>query len=53
MQYQPAATNAIEMMKNGKQPALERLTPVCVVLDYKGFIVLDMQCIMVGGELEN
>ncbi len=53
MQYQPAATNAIEMMKHGKQPALSRLTPECTVFEDKDFIVLDAQCIMVGGELEN
>ncbi|MGK7873378.1 MAG: hypothetical protein AB4426_08710 [Xenococcaceae cyanobacterium] len=45
MQFQPAATKAIEEMKQGNLSALSKLTAQCTVFEDKDFIVLQGRCI--------
>ncbi|MBW4678655.1 MAG: hypothetical protein KME19_00885 [Microcoleus vaginatus WJT46-NPBG5] len=50
MQYQPAAGEAIEKMKDKRKPILENLIQQCSVFDRKNLIVLSSDCILKAQE---
>jgi hypothetical protein len=45
-QYQPAARDAAERMKQGIVPALERLVEQCSILESKGAVLIPAECVM-------
>lgn len=46
MQFQPAATSAIDSLKQRQRPALARLVNRCSVLEPEGLRVIDTDCIL-------
>ncbi|MEK6303272.1 MAG: hypothetical protein AABO41_21390 [Acidobacteriota bacterium] len=46
MQYQPAASEALELLKRGAVPALSRLMPTCGVFENEDYVVLSSDCIL-------
>jgi hypothetical protein len=46
MQYQPAANKAIEELKAGSVPALQRLMASCAAFENEDYVLLNAECIL-------
>jgi hypothetical protein len=46
MQFQPAASAAIDRLQQGKQPVLAKLIPACTVFAEQQWVVLAARCLL-------